>query len=61
MGLPAHIASLKKNRFVKDINKLCDKFNKKIVKRGRPAKNSKKNIEILSIPLEKNIEEVVSV
>ncbi len=55
------MASLKKNRFIKDINKLCDKFNKKIIKRGRPAKNSKKNVEILSIPLEKNIEEVVSV
>ena len=48
-------------KIIKDINKLCDKFNKKIVKRGRPAKNSKKNAEILSIPLEKNIEEVVSV
>ncbi len=59
--LPAHVNSLKKNRFIKDINKLCEKFNKKICKRGRPAKNSKKNVEILSIPLEKNIEEVISV
>ncbi len=38
LAMPRHIELSNKNKFWKEINKLCNGFNKKQTKRGRPRK-----------------------